>query len=96
MKTAELRMIPVAELKPAEYNPRKKLRPGDKEYEKIKNSIAELIASCQRSGCDPFGFAESAAGHFATVPGWLAFDWHERYRRARINVDVTLSAATNP
>ena len=28
--------------------------------------------------------------------GWLAFGWHERYRRARINVDVTLSAATNP
>ena len=62
----------------------------------VKNSIAELTASCQRSGCDPFGFAESAAGHFATVPGWLAFGWHERYRRARINVDVTLSAATNP
>ena len=39
MKTAELRMIPVSELKPAEYNPRKKLKPGDKEYEKIKNSI---------------------------------------------------------
>ena len=35
MKTAELRMIPVSELKPAEYNPRKKLKPGDKEYEKI-------------------------------------------------------------
>ena len=42
MKTAELRMIPVAELKPAEYNPRKKLKPGDKEYEKIKNSIGEF------------------------------------------------------
>lgn len=39
MKTAELRMIPVSELKPSEYNPRKKLKPGDKEYEKIKNSI---------------------------------------------------------
>ena len=42
MKTAELRMIPVAELKPAEYNPRKKLKSGDKEYEKIKNSIEEF------------------------------------------------------
>ncbi len=35
-------MIPVSELKPAEYNPRKKLKPGDKEYEKIKNSIEEF------------------------------------------------------
>ena len=42
MKTAELKVLPVATLKPAEYNPRKKLKPGDKEYEKIKNSIEEF------------------------------------------------------
>ncbi len=42
MKTAELKMLPVDVLKPAEYNPRKKLKPGDKEYEKIKNSIEEF------------------------------------------------------
>ena len=41
MKTAELKVIPVKDLKPAAYNPRKKLKPGDKEYEKIKNSIQE-------------------------------------------------------
>ena len=41
-KTAELRTISVGELKPAKYNPRKKLRPGDKEYEQIKNSITEF------------------------------------------------------
>ena len=29
-------------LRPAAYNPRKKLKPGDKEYEKIKNSILEF------------------------------------------------------
>lgn len=39
MKTATLKTIAVQELKPADYNPRKKLKPGDKEYEKIKNSI---------------------------------------------------------
>ena len=42
MKTAELRTIPVSALKPAAYNPRKKLKPGDKEYEKIKASIEEF------------------------------------------------------
>ena len=41
-QTAELKVIKVGELKPAEYNPRKKLKPGDKEYEKIKNSITEF------------------------------------------------------
>jgi len=40
--TAELKTLPVSVLKPAEYNPRKKLKPGDKEYEKIKNSIEEF------------------------------------------------------
>ena len=42
MKTAELKILPVSILKPAEYNPRKKLKPGDKEYEKIKASIQEF------------------------------------------------------
>ena len=41
-KTAELKVLPVPVLRPAEYNPRKKLKPGDKEYEKIKNSIQEF------------------------------------------------------
>ena len=42
MKTARLVMLPVSDLKPAAYNPRKKLKPGDKEYEKIKASIEEF------------------------------------------------------
>ena len=39
---AELKMLPVSVLKPAEYNPRKKLKKGDKEYKKIENSIKEF------------------------------------------------------
>ena len=42
MKTAELKVLPVSVLMPAEYNPRKKLKPGDKEYQKIKASIEEF------------------------------------------------------
>lgn len=34
--------LPIGTLKPAAYNPRKKLQKGDKEYEKIKNSIQEF------------------------------------------------------
>lgn len=34
--------LSVDALRPAEYNPRKKLKAGDKEYEKIKNSIQEF------------------------------------------------------
>lgn len=38
----EFRRIKIKELVPASYNPRKKLKPGDKEYEKIKSSIQEF------------------------------------------------------
>lgn len=42
MKAAESKVLPVTVPQPAEYNPRKKLKPGAKEYEKIKNSIEEF------------------------------------------------------
>ena len=42
IKTATLKILPVSGLKPAAYNPRKKLKPGDKEYQKIKASIEEF------------------------------------------------------
>ena len=36
-----LQRIPVDRLKPAKYTPRKDLKPGDAEYEKLKRSIQE-------------------------------------------------------
>lgn len=38
----EIRKIAVGELHAAEYNPRKDLKPGDPEYEKLKRSIQEF------------------------------------------------------
>ena len=38
----EFKKLPIGELTPASYNPRKKLKAGDREYEKIKNSILEF------------------------------------------------------
>jgi len=35
----EIKKIPVSEINPAPYNPRKDLKPGDVEYEKLKQSI---------------------------------------------------------
>ena len=44
VKTSDMewKMLPIGSLKPAAYNPRKQLKPGDKEYEKIKKSIEEF------------------------------------------------------
>ena len=42
MSEMKWQSLSVDALKPAAYNPRKKLKVGDKEYEKIKNSILEF------------------------------------------------------
>ena len=42
MSEMKWQSLSVEELHPAAYNPRKKLKAGDKEYEKIKNSILEF------------------------------------------------------
>lgn len=38
----EIKELPLEKLKPAAYNPRKKLKKGDKEYEKIKQSLLKF------------------------------------------------------
>lgn len=38
----EFKKLKISDLVPAAYNPRKKLKPGDKEFEKIKSSINEF------------------------------------------------------
>ena len=47
MKMAELKMLPVSVLKPAAYNPRKKLKKGDKEYKKIEAEAAAEVVRIQ-------------------------------------------------
>ena len=38
----DVRVIPVAQMKPAKYNPRKDLKPGDPAYEKIRRSLTDF------------------------------------------------------
>ena len=39
-----MQRMPIDRLKPAKYNPRKDLKPGDPAYEKIKRSLHEIFA----------------------------------------------------
>lgn len=90
MQIAEPKTLPISALKPAEYNPRKKLKPGDKEYEKIKRSIEE------------FGFADSIVVNAdMTIIGG-----HQRYTVAKdlgiekvpctvVDIDKTREKALN-
>jgi DNA modification methylase len=41
-KVLNIRKIPISKIKPAAYNPRKSLQPGDTEYEKLLRSIDEF------------------------------------------------------
>ena len=59
----------------------------------LENSLRALIKKCLSSGLDPFGFADCAAGGFATIPEWLAFDWRERFTTAGLDVSVRLSSS---
>ena len=64
----------VAELLPADYNPRKDLKPGDKEYEKLKRSIEQ------------FGYVEPViwnattsrvvGGHQRSSSTWASRKWN--------------------
>lgn len=38
----EIRKVKIKDLRPADYNPRKDLQPGDREYTKIENSLEEF------------------------------------------------------
>ena len=42
MSEMQWQTLPLGQLRPATYNPRKALKPSDKEYQKIKNSIQEF------------------------------------------------------
>ena len=37
-----IQTLPVGKLVPADYNPRKDLKPGDPEYEKLRRSLSEF------------------------------------------------------
>ncbi len=52
-----------------------------------------LTSHCQSLGVDPFGYARAAAAQFLTIPDWQAYDWHERFKTARVTYAITLQRA---
>ena len=59
--------------------------------ERLNGDIAAAIRATQRLGAEPFGFAEAAARHFATLEDWVRYGWREHYPQARVEVDVELT-----
>ena len=59
-----IQTLKLSELNPAKYNPRKELRPGDAEFEKLKRSI------------ESFGYVELIVVNEAT--GFTVISGHQR------------------
>lgn len=72
----------ISELKPAEYNPRKRLQPGDSEYEALKRSIETF------GYVDPIIVNKERRRHgiyHTQQPGRLIFYGHVRLHRSEAN-----------
>lgn len=66
----------LADLKPADYNPRKKLEPGDPEYEKIARSIEEF------GYCDPIIINREAPSSEDTSGRRCSWTWEPKPQTA--------------
>ena len=60
----DIRTLKLSDLNPAKYNPRKELKPGDTEFEKLKRSI------------ESFGYVELIVVNEAT--GFTVISGHQR------------------
>jgi len=65
-ETMQIEKLLIGKLKAAEYNPRKDLKPGDAEFEKLKRSIEE------------FGYVEPVIVNNRT--GYTIVGGHQRYK----------------
>ena len=81
----DMRRLPIDQLKPAKYNPRKDLQPGDPAYEKIKRSLHDF------GYCDPIVWNEVSGN---IVGG------HQRYKvlkaEGATEVDCVVVHIENP
>lgn len=59
----------------------------------LKNEIMDVIRTAQGYKVEPFGFAEKAAKHFATLDQWNSFNWKRRYIAANFDINIDIHRA---
>jgi len=57
----------------------------------FEDDLRRVIRTAQDMGVDPFGFAEVAVRNFATIETWRNYNWPERFRNAKVEIDVHFS-----
>ena len=60
----------------------------EKLREDLTRDIEDVFQTAQQMGAEPFGIAEKAAVHFATMDEWRAFNWRERFQSADLEVEL--------
>ena len=55
--------------------------------EQLEREANELIKTSQKKFGDIFGFHLGARKHFTTIDKWNDYNWHEKYKEAKVNVD---------
>lgn len=60
---------------------------------KLKDEIMDVIRTAQGFEVEPFGFAEKAAKHFATLQKWTDYKWKERYIGANFDINIDIHRA---
>ena len=57
----------------------------------LKADIFNAIRSAQQMNAEPFSFAEKAARHFPTFAAWKEYNWIERFKTAKIQIELHIS-----
>lgn len=57
----------------------------------LEGDIRSVIQAAQEMGAEPFGFSEKAVIHFPTIAAWRAYNWHEKFRQAQIQIDLSFA-----
>ena len=60
----------------------------------LTETFNQVIRTCKAMNAEPFGFAQQAAGSFASTSEWLAYDWHNRFIESNVDIEIDISART--
>ncbi len=57
----------------------------------IKSDAVSVINECRSTGAEPFGFADRAAGRFASLEKWESYDWHTQFKQSEFDIEVSVT-----
>lgn len=56
----------------------------------VREGVVECIKKCQEHDADVFNFGKYASRSFLTIGEWGKYDWNNRFKDAKLNVEIDL------